>query len=237
MRPPPGASLAGGRESVTAPNQQRLFGGILATVPAIASQAPRRKAQGTRTRRSDSTNRRDRTKRCLAAARPGAVGGHSRGYSVQPYEDTRYSAARQEARVNAKQRMVVAERAGHCCEYCRSQERFATERFSVEHIQPRSRGGRSVSSNCALACQGCNNHKYDRSEAIDTLTGRTVPLFHPRKQAWQDHFQWNDDYTLMIGISEIGRATIDALKLNRHNLVNLRRILAVRYEHPPRAGW
>src|SRR5438046_2244977 len=66
-----------------------------------------------------------------------------------------------EGRGPAALKRSVAERAGDCCEYCRSQARLATHPFSVEHILPRSRGGEATEGNLALACQGCNNHKYD----------------------------------------------------------------------------
>jgi hypothetical protein len=105
--------------------------------------------------------------------------------------------------------------------------------FSVEHIYPRSRGGDSSRGNLALSCQGCNNHKYNHTEATDPATGLAAPLFHPRRQRWRDHFAWNEDATLIIGLSRTGRATVVALRLNRPELVNLRRILAGASEHPP----
>ena len=61
-----------------------------------------------------------------------------------------------------------------------------------------------------------------------------VPLFHPRQQRWQDHFAWNEDFTLVIGITPVGRATVDTLHLNRVRLVNLRRILVASATHPPK---
>jgi HNH endonuclease len=128
----------------------------------------------------------------------------------------------------------VAQRAGGCCEYCRSQERFAMQPFAAEHIEPRSRGGRTELQNLAWACQGCNNHKYNRSSARDPVTGERVPLFHPRSQRLSDHFAWDDDGTLILGLSPEGRATADALRLNRNGLVNLRRILSLVAEHPPK---
>ena len=39
-----------------------------------------------------------------------------------------------ESRVTAEQRKIIIERAKECCEYCRSQARFALQSFSVEHI-------------------------------------------------------------------------------------------------------
>lgn len=119
-----------------------------------------------------------------------------------------------------------------CCEYCRSQVRFAMQSFSVEHIVPRSQGGETTHDNLALACQGCNNHKYNKIEARDPITGDFVSLFHPRKQRWRDHFSWNGDFTLIIGLTPVGRATVEALRLNRKGLVNLRRVLFMMGEHP-----
>lgn len=131
------------------------------------------------------------------------------------------------------QKQFVIERANGCCEYCRSQARFATQPFSIEHILPRSQGGNNTLDNLALACQGCNNHKYTKTQGLDPVSGRKMPLFHPRKNAWKDHFNWNHDYTIIIGLTPIGRATVNTLKLNRESLVNLRRVLFIMGEHPP----
>jgi 5-methylcytosine-specific restriction endonuclease McrA len=109
-----------------------------------------------------------------------------------------------EERVTTKQRQAVAERAKDCCEYCRSQARFATQAFSVEHIKPRSQGGKTHLDNLALACQGCNDHKYDKTEGYDVVKGEMAPLFHPRQQKWSDHFRWSDDFTLIVGLTPTG---------------------------------
>ena len=58
---------------------------------------------------------------------------------------------------------TIVERAKGCCEYCQSQAKFATQAFSVEHIKPQSKGGKTTQDNLALACQGCNNHKYNKT--------------------------------------------------------------------------
>ncbi|RIK58725.1 HNH endonuclease [candidate division KSB1 bacterium] len=138
-----------------------------------------------------------------------------------------------EKRVPAKLRQKVIEQAKECCEYCLSQACFATESFAVEHIKPRSRGGQTISGNLALACPGCNGHKHVKTKVLDPVTGKLVPLFHPRRQKWQDHFRWSGDYTQIVGLTAIGRATIEALQLNRQSLVNLRQMLYVWGEHPP----
>jgi len=135
---------------------------------------------------------------------------------------------------STEQRRQVRERAKGICEYCQSQEDFATESFSVEHIIPVALGGKTVLENLALACQGCNSHKYIKSSAIDPADDKVVGLFHPRQSTWTEHFQWSNDFLEIIGITSTGRATIVALKLNRQRLVNLRRAVYSIGEHPPK---
>ena len=138
-----------------------------------------------------------------------------------------------ERRVPAHLKGLVVERARGCCEYCRSQARFAIQSFSTEHSVPTSRDGKTTLDNLALACQGCNNHKYTKTEARDPVSDKVVLLYHPRRHRWHDHFTWSDDFTLVIGLTPIGRATIEALHLNREELINLRRVLHAMGEHPP----
>lgn len=137
-------------------------------------------------------------------------------------------------RLSAPLRLLVRERAQGCCEYCFSQEAYATQGFSIEHIQPFNAGGKTTAANLALSCQGCNNFKYNKTTALDPVGGQVVPLFHPRRDNWREHFVWNDDCTLMLGLTPVGRATITALRLNREGVINLRRLLLLTGRHPPR---
>lgn len=138
-----------------------------------------------------------------------------------------------ESRLTPAQKEQVVLRVNKCCEYCQSQENFSPDSFSVEYIVPRSEGGTFDLSNLALACQGCNNRKYTSTSWVDPLTGEMVPLYHPRQHDWGDHFIWGHDYTLVIGITPTGRATIEKLQLNRSGVVNLRQALRTIGEHPP----
>ncbi len=136
-------------------------------------------------------------------------------------------------RVGAKHRRVVLERARGACEYCRSPVKYSVQSFSVEHIIPRAKGGDHLLDNLALACQGCNGHKHVKTEVTDPITSKEAALFHPRRQKWKDHFVWSDDFTYIIGRTPTGRATVEALQLNREGLLNLRRLLHPVGEHPP----
>ena len=132
----------------------------------------------------------------------------------------------------ALRRLVIA-RAHGCCEYCLSQMNYSSHSFAVEHITPRVRGGKTIESNLALACQGCNEHKHAKIKARDPLTGKLTPLFHPRRHRWTEHFTWSADDLEIIGLTPTGRATVTALQLNRAEVVNLRHILIAFDEHPP----
>ncbi len=134
-----------------------------------------------------------------------------------------------------KQRAVI-ERAEGRCEYCQSMTDYATQTFAVEHVMPVSRGGTSELDNLALSCSGCNGHKYNKTEALDPADGKLVPLFNPRREKWQTHFSWSDDYMRIIGLSSIGRATVEALQVNRPGLVNMRRLLYLIRQHPPKSN-
>ena len=127
---------------------------------------------------------------------------------------------------------LVAERARGACEYCRSLVLYSTQSFSIEHIVPLYKGGSSDLENLAFSCQGCNGHKYTKTEARDPATGLLVPLFHPRLQRWRENFVWSNDFTEILGVTPTGRATVEALHLNRVGLVNLRGLLYAAGVHP-----
>ena len=51
------------------------------------------------------------------------------------------------------------------------------------------------------------------------MTQVIVPLFHPRRDEWNQHFAWSPDGLRLIGITAVGRATIELLDINddRHS--------------------
>lgn len=130
-------------------------------------------------------------------------------------------------------KQLVFERARGLCEYCCSQAKYAIDPLVIDHVQPVSKGGQTIENNLALSCQTCNNYKHNKAEALDPVTGQLVPLFHPRRMEWNQHFIWNEDTTQMLGITPTGRATVALLQTNREGVVNMRRVLVIMNEHPP----
>jgi 5-methylcytosine-specific restriction endonuclease McrA len=134
--------------------------------------------------------------------------------------------------MNKKTRQALKERARFLCEYCLSQEYFSPDPFEGDHIIATSQGGEDDLENLAWTCSGCNGHKGGAISAIDPATTQRVPLYNPRKDIWSEHFCWNENFSKIIGISPVGRATVEKLKLNRIGVVNLRVALFKLKEHP-----
>jgi hypothetical protein len=134
--------------------------------------------------------------------------------------------------MNKNDRIVLRIRARHLCEYCLCPEDCNPDTFAADHIFPKSKGGLHGLSNRALACWGCNGLKSDFTEALDLATGELAALYNPRNDIWADHFCWDESFTLLLGMSPIGRATIQKLQLNRESVIKLRFILHKIGEHP-----
>ncbi|MCU0464761.1 MAG: HNH endonuclease [Anaerolineae bacterium] len=125
-------------------------------------------------------------------------------------------------------RQGVRERAHERCEYCQTQQVIVVS-MEIDHIVPESAGGETALGNLCLACVGCNGFKLDFQRGIDPETGQEAPLFNPRVQGWNDHFQWRDD-----GLQVIGRATVVRLRMNRDAVVNSRQRWVQAGWHPPK---
>ncbi|MHC5595573.1 MAG: HNH endonuclease [Nostoc sp.] len=119
------------------------------------------------------------------------------------------------------------------CAYCRTAEALTVTTFEFEHIIPLSAGGGTVFENLCLACPSCNRYKATRQTAIDPNTQDEVKIFNPQQQLWTYHFAWSEDATEIVGMTSVGRATILALKMNRLQLIRVRKMWVKMGEHPP----
>jgi hypothetical protein len=66
----------------------------------------------------------------------------------------------------------------------------------------------------------------------DPQTEAIVRLFNPRHDRWEEHFAWQND-VMLVGLTEIGRATVAALDLNRPLILAIRRAEIALGRHPP----
>jgi hypothetical protein len=107
---------------------------------------------------------------------------------------------------------LVAERAGFRCEYCHFPVAFSNFRFVCDHIIAKKHKGSNEPANLAYSCPFCNRHKLDNIAGLDLPSTTPVRLFHPRRDRWADHFRSKGG--AIIGLTEIGRVTINVLKIN-----------------------
>jgi len=98
-------------------------------------------------------------------------------------------------------RRNIYTRDNNTCQYCGKQS--ATTELSIDHVTPRSKGGKSTFENCVVACLACNRKKADKTleQAKMRLLSkpikpRWVPSFHngPMLSSWEKFLSevyWN----------------------------------------------
>ncbi|MCC7423896.1 MAG: HNH endonuclease [Planctomycetaceae bacterium] len=120
-------------------------------------------------------------------------------------------------------RQQVAERAMGRCEYCRFPEELDVQPFQVDHVRAIKHSGPTTLANLAWSCLPCNAAKGPNVAGYDPEGGTLEPLYNPRADSWDDHFAWEGP--VLKGKTAIGRTTIEVLKINAPDRVELRRLL------------
>ena len=137
--------------------------------------------------------------------------------------------------IPAELRRLVIQRAAGRCEYCGLSQEGQEATFHIDHVIPVTAGGQTVAENLALACVSCSLRKAARQTAIDPQSGKEVALYNPRRDTWREHFRWEDVY--LVGLTATGRATIEALDMNRVLILAMREEEAALGRHPPPEGF
>lgn len=120
-------------------------------------------------------------------------------------------------RLSAALREQVRHRAKFACEFCGITEIDAGGTLTIDHFQPRSKGGPDDLNNLIYACIICNQYKQDYwpKEATSPM------LLNPRKTSTSQHLVEQEDGQL-TGLTRIGEFTIKRLRLNRCQLFTAR---------------
>ncbi|NEO52241.1 MAG: HNH endonuclease [Okeania sp. SIO3B5] len=126
-------------------------------------------------------------------------------------------------RIPSVLRRLVRERANECCEYCLIPEILTFSTHEIDHIIAEKHGGLTEENNLALSCTLCNQYKGTDLTSIDAETGEIIPLYHPRKDVWLDHFLFKDGR--IIPSSTKGRVTVRLLQFNRPERIEERQLL------------
>ena len=120
-------------------------------------------------------------------------------------------------------RQLVRQRAADRCEYCQLPAEYTDAPFQVDHVIAEKHHGPTVEENLAWSCFYCNSFKGPNISGRDERTGAIVRLFHPRSDVWTEHFQWAGP--VLIALTDVGRATIDVLRINDPDALEFRRLL------------
>jgi hypothetical protein len=135
------------------------------------------------------------------------------------------------ATIPASLRRLVIQRADNRCEYCGISQIGQVATFHIDHVVPVVAGGKTIAENLALACVSCSLRKGARQNLEDLETGEVVSIFNPRQQTWKEHFAWNG--VQVVGLTATGRATVQALDLNRATMLAIRAEEELLGRHPP----
>jgi len=131
--------------------------------------------------------------------------------------------------ITSRLRQAVVERAHNRCEYCGLFQEGQEATFHIDHVVPIAAGGQTVLENLALACVSCSLRKGAREVALDPITNKEVPIFSPRQDPWEKHFRWSG--VEVMGLTAAGRATVEALRMNRLLALEIRRAVGIP-QHP-----
>jgi 5-methylcytosine-specific restriction endonuclease McrA len=96
--------------------------------------------------------------------------------SVPKHIRLKIAAAERMWKVPPVNRREVLRRDHHRCQYCGS-----TKNLTLDHVIPRSKGGRHTWDNVVTACERCNSRKGDRTLAEVGMQLRKIPKapIHP----------------------------------------------------------
>jgi hypothetical protein len=87
-------------------------------------------------------------------------------------------------------------------------EEFDPLPFQIDHVIARQHQGVATEENLALSCFECNVHKGPNIAGVNPESGIVVPLFHPRRDRWSEHFEWNG--AELVGRTPIGQSGVNA---------------------------
>lgn len=115
-------------------------------------------------------------------------------------------------------RQKVRQRAKFLCEYCEVSETDSGGELTVDHFKPQSQNGGGEENNLVYCCFRCNTYKSDYWHGEPNQ----IRLFNPRTDKRDEHF-WLSESGVLFALTEMGKFTIELLRLNRKPLITKRR--------------
>lgn len=118
-------------------------------------------------------------------------------------------------------RQIVAVRDGFTCQYCKKEIKQGND-LELDHIIPKTKGGKSTYDNLALACFRCNNEKSDKLPQEVDVPFPSVKAYHKNRalkdlsESPQLLSKFNDVFGLDITLKKLKLALNIPLMLGEH---------------------
>ncbi len=116
--------------------------------------------------------------------------------------------------ISGELREQVRQRANFTCEFYGIMETDAGGELTIDHYQPKARGGSDNPDNLLYCCPNCNQFKHDYWPTHPD----DLALWDPRREPTSAHFVELDD-GLLHPLTATGAFTLTQLRLNRAPLV------------------
>lgn len=116
--------------------------------------------------------------------------------------------------ITADLRAQIRQSANFACEFCGVTEIDVGGQLTIDHYQPKTKGGDDRFENLLYCCARCNQYKMD----YWPVQPGDLFLWHPRQEPFSQHFLVLEDGTLSP-LTPTGALTMRCLRLNRPPLV------------------
>lgn len=118
---------------------------------------------------------------------------------------------------HTSKRLAIFARDGFRCVYCGNA--FTADDLSVDHVQPRMRGGDGSQGNVVTACRGCNTAKGGRrlSEFLAQSPDARRNFFRLARYVWPRHLQAVAEELARRGVVERSEDFVEGVRGSRHS--------------------
>ena len=98
------------------------------------------------------------------------------------------------SKINFSRKLIIKRDQG-VCQYC--ENKLYGDEITIDHILPKSRGGKTSYLNCVVACHSCNNSKGDltpEEAGLQLIKAPHVPTFSNKFYVSDQQEFWHDSW-------------------------------------------
>jgi hypothetical protein len=86
------------------------------------------------------------------------------------------------------------------CQYCG--KKLKVSEITIDHVMPKSRGGKNSFLNCVISCMPCNNRKDSKTleeSGLKLIKKPCAPSFTKKDFILDDNIHWHPEWNNFIG--------------------------------------